>query len=66
MTFSYKFNGDGSLDVISGSYLDKIGKWSGSGDELCFELSQDTPWMALNKLISALSIVSLTVTPSLL
>ena len=44
MTFSYKSNGDGSLDVISGSYSDKIGKWSVSGDELCFELSQDTLW----------------------
>jgi len=44
MTFSYKFNGDGSLDVISGSDSLEIGKWSVSGDELCFELSQDNLW----------------------
>jgi len=42
MTFSYRFNGDESLDVISlGSDPVKIGTWSVSGDELCFELSQD-------------------------
>jgi hypothetical protein len=44
MTVVYKFNGDGTLEAGTSGYTMKVGTWHTSGNQICFEASDDVPF----------------------